>query len=56
MWFKAEIENIYKTVYMEQADESVHDLGLHADDLQAIREAGSAIHNISNKIFQPKVI
>ena len=54
MWLPEEIERIRKAAYKGLEDQKVEEI-LHPDDLKAIRETGTAIENIGNKIFTPKV-
>ena len=54
MWSTEEIEQIYKNVFSKIENESIEDYFL-AEDIEAIKKAGTAIQNIGNRIFQPKV-
>ena len=54
MWLPEEIERIWEKVYKGIGDQKIEDV-LPPDDIKAIRQAGTAIENIGNKIFAPKV-
>ena len=54
MWLPEELERIYMKAYKGLEDQKIEDV-LPPDDIQAIREAGTAIENIGNRIFVPKV-
>ena len=54
MWLSKELELIWEKAYKGLGDRKIEDI-LPPDDIKAIREAGTAIANIGNKIFAPKV-
>ena len=54
MWLPEELERIYKIAYKNISDQKIEDV-LPPDDIKAIRETGTAIANIGNRIFSPKV-
>ena len=54
MWLPEELERIYKIAYKNISDQKIEDV-LPPDDIKAIRETGTAIANIGNRIFAPKV-